>query len=172
MHARSEAIGRGKFNAFELAGGTPALRSAGILPAKKQLAYDHPLAMLLQSPNPLFDLSDILELSSQWLDATGNAILLKVRNGFGKVSELWPLPALSFVIEKGADQMPEFYTFFPTNAKIPAADIIHIKRPDIRTAPFYGHAILSDILDTAKTDAALGFTSRDFSITIRCRVQC
>jgi HK97 family phage portal protein len=155
MHARSEAIGRGKFHGYELA------RSKG-LPVKRQLAHDHPLEALLRNPNPLFDLSDILELSSQWLDATGNTILLKVRNGFGTVTELWPLPALSFLIEKGADEMPVYYTFFPTNAKIPAEDIIHIKRSDIRTAPFYGHAILSDILDTAKTDAALRFYQQRF----------
>jgi HK97 family phage portal protein len=35
------------------------------------------------------------------------------------------------------------------------ADIIHIRRPDLRTAPFYGHAILSDLLDTAKADTAV-----------------
>ena len=157
MHARSEAIGRGKFHAFKL-----TANSRQLTVGKEMLAHDHPLEALLRNPNPLFDLSDILELSSQWLDATGNAILLKVRNGFGNVTELWSLPALSFVIEKGADEMPQYYTFFPTNAKIPAEDIIHIKRSDIRTAPFYGHAILSDILDTAKTDSALRFYQQRF----------
>ncbi len=52
--------------------------------------------------------------------------------------------------------------FFPTNAKLSADDIIHIKRSDIRTAPFYGHAILSDILDTAKTDSALRLYQQRF----------
>src|SRR5579872_6279436 len=150
MHARSEAIGKGKFHGYELTVGSKQLTEV-----KKRLSYDHPLEALLRNPNPIFDLSDMLELASQWLDATGNAIFLKVRNGFGDVTELWLLPALSFIIEKGTDQLPEYYTFFPTNAKIPAADIIHIKRSDIRTAPFYGHAPLSDILDTAKTDSAL-----------------
>ncbi len=156
MHARSEAIGRGRFHGYELS------RTKSGTPVKKILPHDHPLEKLLRSPNPLFDLSDMLELSSQWLDATGNALLLKVRNGFGDVSELWLLPALSFIIEKGADEMPVYYTFFPTNAKIPAEDIIHIKRSDIRTAPFYGHAILSDILDTAKTDSALRLYQQRF----------
>src|SRR2546423_160446 len=99
MHARSEAIGRGRFHGYEL------IRDKSGTPQRKLLAHDHPLESLLRTPNPLFDLSDMLELSSQWLDATGNALLLKVRNGFGAVSELWLLPALSFTIEKGADQM-------------------------------------------------------------------
>jgi HK97 family phage portal protein len=164
MHARSEAIGRGKFHGFEFrsAGIVPASRNAGVTPALQRLAPEHPLEKLLRNPNPIFDLSDMLELSSQWLDATGNALLLKVRNGFDAVTELWLLPALSFTIEKGADQMPAYYTFYPANTKIPAEDIIHIKRSDIRTAPFYGHAILSDILDTAKTDAALRFYQQRF----------
>jgi HK97 family phage portal protein len=157
MHARSEAIGRGAFHAYEL-----TAHSRQLTVGKKILPHDHPLESLLRNPNPLFDLSDMLELSSQWLDATGNALLLKVRNGFGAVTELWLLPALSFTIEKGADQMPAYYTFYPASAKIPAEDIIHIKRSDIRTAPFYGHAILSDILDTAKTDAALRFYQQRF----------
>jgi HK97 family phage portal protein len=156
MHARSEAIGKGKFHGYEM------LRDKNGTPLNRMLAHDHPLEKLLRSPNPIFDLSDMLELSSQWLDATGNAIFLKVRNGFGDVSELWLLPALSFIIEKGADQLPAYYTFFPTNAKISADDIIHIKRSDIRTAPFYGHAILSDILDTAKTDSALRLYQQRF----------
>ncbi|MDP4220839.1 MAG: phage portal protein [Bacteroidota bacterium] len=156
MHARSEAIGKGRFHGYEL------LVDKTGNPLKRILPHQHPLERLLRSPNPLFDLSDMLELSSQWLDATGNAILLKVRNGFGEVTELWPIPALSFFIEKGADQLPAYYTFFPTNAKIPASDIIHFKRSDIRTAPFYGHALLSDILDTAKTDSALRLYQQRF----------
>ena len=156
MHARSEAIGKGRFHGYEM------LKDKSGNAIKKMLAHDHPLEQLLRAPNPLFDLSDMLELSSQWLDATGNALFLKVRNGFGDVSELWLLPALSFIIEKGADQLPAYYTFFPANAKIPASDIIHIKRSDIRTAPFYGHALLSDILDTAKTDSALRLYQQRF----------
>lgn len=141
------AIGKGRFRAYE--------HNRGGARSKRELAFDHPLTKLLRAPNPLFDLTDLLELSSQWLDATGNALLLKVRNGFGAVSELWLLPATSFTIEKGSDELPATYLFAPMNTRIAASDIIHIKRSDIRTAPFYGHALLSDIIETAKTDTAL-----------------
>ncbi|MEP7233949.1 MAG: phage portal protein [Ignavibacteriota bacterium] len=156
MHARSEAIGKGSFHAYKYLPDKQGKR------VKQMLRPENPLERLLRSPNPIFDLSDILELSSQWLDATGNALLLKVRNSFGEVTELWVLPALGFAIEKGTDELPAYYNFTLTNIKIPASDIIHIKRSDIRTAPFYGHALLSDILDTAKTDSALRLYQQRF----------
>jgi HK97 family phage portal protein len=156
MHARSEAIGKGSFAAFEY------VRTARANPAKQPLGYDHPLSHLLREPNPFMDLSDMLELASQWLDATGNALLLKVRNGFGAPAELWLLPALSFNIERGTDELPSYYNFQPTGARIAASDIIHIKRSDIRTAPFFGHSLLGDIIDTARTETALRLYQQRF----------
>lgn len=149
MHARSEAISRGRFHAYR------EHRMAGGALTKQALPAEHPLERLLMQPNPLFDLSDLLELSSQWLDATGNSLWLKVRNGHGEVAELWPISALNFTIERGVDEMPNVYRFLSTGIKIPASDIIHLRRADLRTAPFHGHSILSDILDTAKTDTAV-----------------
>ncbi len=149
MHARSEAIGRGMLHAYELVTnrhGDSEYHS---------LSHDHPIERLLAAPNPLMTGSDLLELTSQWLDATGNAILLKVRNGYGRPTELWLLPATSYVIERGTDELPLYYRFFPTNTRIAASEIVHIKRSDIRTAPFYGHALISDLIETAKTDSAL-----------------
>jgi HK97 family phage portal protein len=155
MHARSEAIGKATFLAYDN-------RRSDTVSEKILLPYSHPLQKILREPNPLFDLPDMLELVSQWLDATGNALLLKVRNLRGEPSELWLLPALSFTIEKGSDELPSQYIFQPQNMKIPATDIIHIKRSDIRTAPFYGHALLSDIIDTARTDTALRMYQQRF----------
>ena len=46
-------------------------------------------------------------------------------DGNGAVVELWPASALSFLIERGADGLPESYRFLPSNALIPARDVIH-----------------------------------------------
>ncbi len=156
MHARSEAVGHGSFHLYRMRKSS-ALRGAALSTTTrtKDLLADHPLEQLLIHPNPLLDMPDLLELVSQWLDATGNAIILKVRDERGVVRELWPLPTLNFDIERGDDGMPNFYRFQPTNTVIDANDIIHIRRPDIRTAPLFGHAILSDLLDSAKADTAL-----------------
>ncbi|HET6401962.1 MAG TPA: phage portal protein [Candidatus Kapabacteria bacterium] len=165
MHARSEAIGRGVFHAVAQTSVCDSLRRAGSQTkvCATPLPSDHPLERLLQHPNPIFDMSDLLELSSQWLDATGNAIWLKVRDGNDQVVELWPASVFSFTIERGADGLPETYRFLPSNAILPARDVIHIRRPDIRMSPFFGHGIISDILDTAKAETAVRlFQSRFF----------
>ncbi len=156
MHARSEAIGRGRFHAYQL------MRSPAGTMTKIMLPSSHAIERVLQSPNPIFDFSDLLELTTQWLDATGNALLLKVRNMRDEVIELWPIASLGFQIEKGDDEMPAYYRFMPSDTRIPARDVIHIRRADIRTAPFYGHAILSDILDTAKADTAIRMFQQRF----------
>lgn len=155
MHARSEAIGKATLLAYDN-------RRSDTTSEKIILPYSHPLQKILREPNPLYDLPDMLELVSQWLDATGNALLLKIRNLRGEPTELWLLPALSYTIEKGADSLVSEYVFGQQGVRIPARDIIHIKRSDIRTAPFYGHAVLSDIIDTARTDTALRMYQQRF----------
>ncbi len=165
MHARSEAIGRGVFHARVKSSTTtqPSAPGGGGGARTLQLLAEHPLERLLARPNPIFDMSDLLELSSQWLDATGNAIWLKVRDGNDQVVELWPASVFSFQIERGSDGLPETYRFLPSNAILPARDVIHIRRPDIRMSPFFGHGIISDILDTAKAETAVRlFQSRFF----------
>src|SRR5665213_918623 len=170
MHARSEAIGRGVFHAYTATDYGKRTVNSGVHKSNYSLStihsplpVDHPLERLLQRPNPIFDFSDLLELSSQWLDATGNSIWLKVRDGNDQVVELWPASVFSFVIERGADGLPESYRFLPSNAILPARDVIHIRRPDIRMSPFFGHGIISDILDTAKAETAVRlFQSRFF----------
>ncbi len=167
MHARSEAVSRGRFHAYTMRSDLQNRSAQNLVGVGRSgtspLPHDHPLERLLQYPNPLFDLSDLLELSCQWLDATGNALWLKVRDGNGMPIELWPVAAVSFYIERGTDQLPSTYRFTQSNISIPASDIIHIRRADIRTAPFLGHAVLSDMLDTAKADTAVRlFQSRFF----------
>ena len=167
MHARSEAIGRGVFHAC-ISVGAHGNAPANASPSARAhchapLPDNHPLEKLLRRPNPIFDMSDLLELSSQWLDATGNAIWLKVRDGVGTVVELWPASIFSFQIERGTDGLPERYRFLPSNVIIPASDVIHIRRPDIRMSPFFGHGIISDIMETAKAETAVRlFQSRFF----------
>jgi HK97 family phage portal protein len=148
MHARSEAVSRGKFRLTRRA-------SSGSLEAQAASEGAGAIQRLLDNPNPSIDLSDMLELSQQWLDATGNSLWLKVRDGNDRTVELWPVPALSFYIEKGEDGLPGVYRFPQANARIAARDLIHFRRADLRTAPFLGHAVLSDMIQTATADTAI-----------------
>jgi HK97 family phage portal protein len=155
MRARCEAIGKGRFTAL-----IESLSSEGIV--NTPLGTDHPLVRLLREPNPISDLGELLELVSQWLDATGNALLLKVRGDDGLPKELWVLPSVGFRITMGDDHLPAEYLFYPNETRIPASDIIHIKRSDIRSAPYYGHSLIGDIIDTARTDAALRYYQQKY----------
>lgn len=51
----------------------------------------HPLLPVLERPSPLMTRRQLLRLLAYWLNQEGNAYLLKVTNGGGRVVELWPL---------------------------------------------------------------------------------
>lgn len=53
---------------------------------------DHPLAVLLANPHPNFSLSMILRLMAQYTVTVGEFYLIKVGNGFGRPTELHPVP--------------------------------------------------------------------------------
>ena len=52
---------------------------------------DHPVADLLEDPNPFYTGVDMFGTLVQHLLLAGNALLLKVRDGTGRVNELWVL---------------------------------------------------------------------------------
>lgn len=152
MHARSEALARGSFHLERTTTDGPGKR-----------VESHKLAELLLRPNPVFEWLEMLELISQALDAAGNALLLIVRDERDQPRELWPLLQVDFWIERDRESLPSVYWFKAQTLAIPARDIIHIRRPDLRSAPYYGKSIIGDLLDSAKADQAIRlFQSRYF----------
>lgn len=51
----------------------------------------HPLLELLERPSPLLTRRQLLRTLAWWIQQTGEAYLLKVTNGAGRVVELWPM---------------------------------------------------------------------------------
>lgn len=51
----------------------------------------HPLLSVLERPSPMLTRLQLLRLVAYWLNQTGDAYLLKVTNGAGRVRELWPM---------------------------------------------------------------------------------
>lgn len=94
---------------------------------------DHPLVQLLQNPNPYY--ADIAlwagTVLSWYLD--GNAYWLKVRNGAGRVVELWYVP--HWMMEpKGTEDGTEFLTHYEyrpgggiQTMRIEPDDVIHFR---------------------------------------------
>ena len=54
------------------------------------LAYDHPLAVLLRRPNPDLSGRGLLAFTSTYLDLTGNAFWLVLRDRRRRPAELYP----------------------------------------------------------------------------------
>ena len=54
---------------------------------------EHPFLALMQNVNPFMNGSDLRELTSIFLDLTGEAYWYIVRNALGVPAELWPIPS-------------------------------------------------------------------------------
>lgn len=63
------------------------------------LEGDHPLAEILEEPNPDMDMHELLELVSLYLDGTGRALLVKTRNNGKQTAALYPFSGDEFTVE-------------------------------------------------------------------------
>lgn len=59
----------------------------------------HPIEELLQRPNPDMSLTDLLELTSLYLDSTPGCVWHKVRDRGGRVARLYPYSGDEFTVE-------------------------------------------------------------------------
>lgn len=61
-------------------------------------ALDHPLAALLEQPNPDMEMSDLLEALSLYLDVTGRCLLVKSRDRGKRTAALYPFSGDEFSV--------------------------------------------------------------------------
>jgi HK97 family phage portal protein len=90
---------------------------------------EHPLADLIRNPNPDFDWSDMIRRAVYWLDLSGDAYWTIIRNGAGRVSEVWPLIPDSMDIVPGRERLVEAYKYRKDSVSklMPAEEVLHIK---------------------------------------------
>lgn len=71
----------------------------------------HPIEELLQRPNPDMSLSDLLELTSLYLDTTPGCVWHKVRDRGQRVARLYPYSGDEFTVESAPDDegLPRIY---------------------------------------------------------------
>lgn len=60
---------------------------------------DHPLAELLERPNPDMEMADLLELTSLYLDSTGACLWVKSRDRGNRTAALYPFSGEDFRVE-------------------------------------------------------------------------
>ncbi|MAT39258.1 MAG: phage portal protein [Ectothiorhodospiraceae bacterium] len=106
---------------------------------EEELPGSHPLARLLARPNGFQTGRHLLWISQIYADLTGNAYLLKVRNGLGQPSELFYLDPRFMRIVPDEERIVKGYEYTIASKKvfIDAEDVIHFKYPNPRH-PFYG----------------------------------
>lgn len=92
----------------------------------------HPAGKLLQNPNPAYGYDELAAgIVFSWIWA-GNVYLLKIRNGLGRVVELWWVP--HWMMEprwpRDGSEFISHYDYFPGAAapiEIDPADVIHLR---------------------------------------------
>jgi HK97 family phage portal protein len=92
----------------------------------------HPLAKLLEEPNPDMEMSDLIETISLYLDGTGACLLTKRRNKGQQVAQLWPFPKDAFSVEPADGKLFGKYRVQTNRGQKDFApeDVIHLRNFD------------------------------------------
>lgn len=115
------------------------------------------LLQLLKNPNPLDTRSEFWAQTVTFYELTGNAYWLKVRNGRGKVVELWVLPSQFVTAMHTTEEALAAYRLQTGNGgyvDIPREDIVHHRQPNPRDR-FNGLATLAGAAEAMKAQDAI-----------------
>ncbi len=101
----------------------------------------HPLARLIESPNPDQSWYELIYGASQSLDLSGNAYISEIKAGVRNLpTELWLLPAKNVRIKPSRTRLIDQYEYtdgYVTNQHIDAADMTHLRFPN-PDSPYFG----------------------------------
>jgi HK97 family phage portal protein len=63
------------------------------------LKGEHPLSVMLETPNPDMEMQELLDLVSLYLDTTGACLIVKNRDNAGRTAQLYPFARDEFSVE-------------------------------------------------------------------------
>jgi HK97 family phage portal protein len=108
-------------------------------PDEYEEIVDHPLSLLLESPNPFYTRSELMLLLGQHLDLTGDGYWYIPRNGFGVPGEIWPLPPDKMKVVGSKTEFIQGYVLDYGTQKIQfkPEEIVHFRYPS-PTDVYYG----------------------------------
>lgn len=95
----------------------------------------HPLEAVLEQPNPDMDMSELLEVTSLYLDADGRALWHKVRDRGNRVARLYPYASGEYQTESDGERLVARVRIQTTRGPqtVPTEDVILFKRTDPRS---------------------------------------
>lgn len=132
----------------------PCLKEVGDN-GKTSLAADSlGVTRLLESPNPSYDDTVLWAGTLLSFVCAGNAYWFKVRDGAGRVKELWYVPHFQVVPRWKGDDFISYYEYHPggNSQIIPVEDVIHFRFGVDPYNPRLGMAPLSSVLREIYTD--------------------
>jgi HK97 family phage portal protein len=128
---------------------------------RRRMVHGHPLAALLEHPNPYYA-GSLLWMATllDWTTA-GNAYWLKVRDGAGRVVQIWWAPQRTMEPrwDTGSTSFITHYDYTPvggTTIPIPAADVVHFRYGLDPQNPRKGLSPLASVLREILTDEEAG----------------
>jgi HK97 family phage portal protein len=94
-----------------------------------EAAPNHPLQQLIDRPNDGYDWPSMVRTWMYWLDLSGDAWGTKVRNGAGRITELWPILPDQMDVLPGTEQLVRAYRYRRAmiSREIPSQDILHLR---------------------------------------------
>lgn len=119
---------------------------------KWEVVEDHPLALLLENPNPFVSRKEFIERLTIHMYLGGNSILTKVRSG-KEVKELWALAPDAIKIQPSKQDFIDRYVYEKDGVKMAfdPKDIIHSKFTD-PSNPYWGMSPLQAGAKVVDTD--------------------
>lgn len=120
---------------------------------------DHPLAVLIEDPNPDHSFYEIMYLASQSLDLSGNAYISEVRAGVRDIPvQLWHLPPQDMSVRPSKKlQLVDYYEYGGgiRGVKIKPRDMVHMRMPN-PSDPIFGMPLLMAAGRAADIDREAG----------------
>ncbi len=111
---------------------------------------EHPFLDLMQNVNPVMNGSDLREITSMFLDLTGEAYWYVVRNRLGVPVELWPIPSpyMTPIPGKSLEEFVVGYEYQRGGVKqqLPVEDVIPFQFPNPMN-PFKGFSCVRGVAD-------------------------
>ena len=125
----------------EIIGRAISSRSFAVYDAEGEALPDHPLSLLLASPNPWWSTAQLLERVTQHLLLTGNGVITKVRGVREIPVELWALQPSTVKPIPSRSSYVEGYQFRDGGAVrlLPAEDVCHVQLSN-PADPYWGLA--------------------------------
>ena len=105
---------------------------------------NHPLAVLLQRPNPDQSLYELMYEASQSLDLSGNAFISEIKAGARNLpTQLWLLSSKYMRIAPGREKLIDYFEYDNTGIKrrIDTEDMVQLRMPN-PDDPYWGMPVL------------------------------